>query len=126
MPCDVRGENAPKEKDCIDDETRLDEKLSIWFIWGFVNIVAWLIVGFIRDFFTTPKESNKVIEFLWYFCYVGLFVWYIMGLVWRFDHSSRYSCGDFAPPSMAKTYKTYKDWKNRDDESDEALKDFYF
>ena len=75
---------------------------------GIIILAYWLVVGVIRDFMTKWFAPVRLVEVLWYLGYTAIFVWYGMGLYWRFSDSARQGCGDLPPTDYPQDVRAWK------------------
>ena len=92
--------------------TNIHDKFHTWFLWGFIVllmvVVFYIVIG---ACFLTEKGAEIVIvgtmQNIW--AIVGILsifslqslVWWILGIVWRFNSVGQFSSGDIVPQGTA-------------------------
>ena len=86
----------------------IHKRFYIWFLWGFIVmltvVIFYIVIGLClltekgMEIIITSVFENLVliITLLSIFSLQG-FVWWILGIVWRFNPVGRFSCGDIIP-----------------------------
>ena len=83
-------------------------QFKMWNLWGLINIFLLIVVSVVKDFAFTSKKEPCMLTLAYVVLALGIFVWWIMGLTWRFGDSGRAACGDLAPEGLNITEEAWK------------------
>ena len=91
----IEDRGAPEADSVID----VANQFFYWNLWGLINIFLLIVVSVVKDvMYSTERQKEPWPITL---CYVllalGIFAWWVMGLLWRFGDSGRAACGDLPP-----------------------------
>ena len=95
---------APQEDSVVD----VANQFKYWNLWGLINIFLLVVVSIVKDFAFTSKNEPFYMTLMYVLLAMGIFVWWIFGLTWRFGDSGRAACGDLPPEGSVFTDDAWK------------------
>ena len=82
-----------------EDIVNIHGRFVNWFFWGFLVFVSPFIITLllVACVFVSPNTATVCGPVLSFATACGSLVWYILGIVWRFNSKGRYTAGDVPP-----------------------------